>query len=60
MTTKFAVIEKDLRTDRIVAVVEFSSRADAEDYVEEMMDVYEEERAYKIVAGVRDFINVAW
>lgn len=45
----FAVIEKDLRTEQIVAVAEFSSRADAEDYAEEMMNVYEEERAYKIV-----------
>lgn len=45
----YAVVEKDLATEEIVTVAEFASLADAEDYAEEMMTLYIEERAYKIL-----------
>lgn len=45
----YAVVEKDLATEEIVAVAEFASLADAEDYAERMMTLYIEERAYKIL-----------
>ena len=46
---KYAVLEKDLATGKIVSVAEFSSLVGAETWAEAMMECYEEERAYKIV-----------
>lgn len=46
---KYAVLEKDLATEEIISVAEFAELAEAEDYAEEMMSLYIEERAYKIL-----------
>jgi hypothetical protein len=45
----YTVLEKDLRTEEIVTSTTFSSLVDAEDWVEEMSSIWEEDRAYKIV-----------
>lgn len=45
----FAVIEKDLATDTILTVVQFTDESAAAEWADEMMTLYEEERAYKIL-----------
>lgn len=45
----FAVYEKNLANEKIVLKAIFNSLQDAQEWAEDMMDIYEDERTYKIV-----------
>lgn len=45
----FEVFEKNLSTESVKIVKVFPSLKQAQDWVENMSDIWEEERAYKIV-----------
>ena len=47
--TLYTVLEKDTIANTIITVARFDNRPDAEDCINELQSIFEEERGYKIV-----------
>jgi hypothetical protein len=45
----YTVLEKDTIANTIITTARFDNRVDAEDWINEMQAIFEEDRGYKIV-----------